>query len=108
MCKICGENHSTQTHPSYKVVQKLNDKKFPTHSKHYPTAHEEADKIEKKMFGSKQYNSLKDIASELHKHELMGKNKKNGKIEISQKVPKKYRQEVAFHEKVENIILRKK
>ena len=91
----------------YKVVKKLKEKGFPTSSKHYPEAHEEADKKEKKKFG-KGYKSMKKVDDKLDKGELAGKNFKSGKLEVSSKVPKKYRKEVAYHEEVENKILRKK
>jgi hypothetical protein len=38
----------------------------------------------------------------------LGKNTKSGGIEVSKVVPPKLRKEVAFHEKTENEILRKK
>jgi len=41
-------------------------------------------------------------------HELIGKNTKSGKIEVEKKVPKALREEVAFHEKIENKILWRK
>ena len=92
---------------NYKVVKELKDKGFPTHAKKYHSAHEEADKKEKKKFG-KNYESMKKIDSKLGKHELAGKNFRSGKIEVSSKVPKKYRKEVAYHEEIENKILKKK
>lgn len=91
----------------YKVVKKLEDKGFPTHDKKYHSAHEEADKKEKKKFG-KDYESMKKVDSKLSKHELAGKNLKSGKLEVSSKVPKKYRKEVSYHEEMENKILSKK
>ncbi|MDE2024874.1 MAG: hypothetical protein KGJ07_00095 [Patescibacteria group bacterium] len=85
----------------YVVKPRLTDKGFPTHSKFYNSAHEEASKAEKAKFPTG-YNHLKDMDRRVSKHELLGKNLKSGKIEVSQKVPPKYRREVAFHEQVEN------
>lgn len=103
-CKICGIKHpENQLH----VVSKLSDKGFPVHSKNYKSAHEQANKKEKEKF-PKGYEKLKKLDENLSKHELAGKNTKTGKIEVSKKVPKSLRKEVAFHEKTENKILRKK
>ena len=92
---------------TYKVVKELKSKGFPTSSKRYPYAHEEADKSEKNKYG-KSYESMKKVDSKLKKGELAGKNYKDGKIAVSKKVPKKYRDEVAFHERKENEILTKR
>lgn len=91
----------------YKTVKHLNDKKFPTHSKRYPYAHKEANKAEKKD-NPKAYQEINRLERKVGKHELLGKNTKSGKIEVSVKVPKKDRKNVAVHEKRENDILRRK
>jgi len=106
-CPECGGSHETAKH-SFKVVGELSDKGFPTHAKKYKEAHEKANKAEKKKYGQKQFKEIEKFDRKLHKHELSGKNLKSGKIEISKKVPAKYREEVAYHEKVENKKLRKK
>lgn len=85
----------------YKLVRKLTDSGFPTHSKFYKTAHTEAEKLEKAKFPSG-YAKMKKIDEKVSKHELVGKNLKDGKIFVSKKVPKKFRAEVAFHEKTES------
>ena len=103
-CPTCGKSHGKGT-PH--IISKLTDKGFPTHSKKYPSAHEQADKAEKKKF-PKGYSKLEKLDKQVGRHELVGKNTKTGKIEVSSKVPKSLRKEVAFHEKVENKILRKK
>lgn len=104
-CSQCGKNHSSG---HYHLKTRLKDKGFPTHEKAYQSAHRVANRDEKKAFGKKAFNALEKISSKLPKHELEGKNTKSGMIEVSKKVPPKYRKEVAFHEKVENKILRKK
>lgn len=105
-CKHCGKGHSTATH--YKVTSKLTDKGFPTHpKKSYQKSHEAANRAEKKKY-PKGYEEMKKIDSRLGKHELVGKNTKSGKIEVSKKVPAKLRSEVAYHEKVESENLRRK
>lgn len=91
----------------YKTVNKLERKGFPTDKKKYPEAHEAADKKEKKKFG-KGYEKMKKVDDKLKKGELAGKNFKSGKIEVSKKVPKNLRKEVAYHEKIENKILAKR
>jgi hypothetical protein len=104
-CSKCGHNH----HASYHLKDKLTDKGFPTHSKKYASAHEQADKAEKKKFPRKDYVAMQKVDAKLPKGQLAGKNLKNGKIEVSRKVPAKLRREVQYHEKVESKqLLRKK
>jgi hypothetical protein len=104
-CEHCNSPH----HPSsYHTEKYINDKGFPSHPHDkYEKAHIKADKAEKKKY-PKGYEELKKLDNTLSKHELAGKNTKSGKIEVSKKVPSPLREEVRFHEKVENKILRKK
>lgn len=83
-----------------KFVDKLSDHGFPCSSRHYKTAHEEASKSEKKKF-PKGYAELKKDERHLGKHELMGTNKKSGKIEVEKKF-KKYDREISYHESQES------
>jgi hypothetical protein len=106
-CKICGAKHAN-THPHYKLVRELTSKGFPTHSADYAQAHRKANKAEEKQFGKRAFNKLEKYVKGSSKHELIGKNLKSGKLEVSKKVPKKMREEVAYHEEVENKILRKR
>lgn len=87
----------------YILKPRLSDKGFPQSSKFYKEAHQAADKAEKKAF-PKDYEKMKKVDAKLPRHELAGKNFPSGKIEVSKKVPKQYRNEVALHEKVENRI----
>ena len=84
----------------YKVVKEIKKKGYPTSSRHYKTAHEAADKVEKKKY-PKGYKKIKKIDDSLVKNELAGTHTKSGKITISSKVPPKLRQEVATHEFIE-------
>lgn len=88
-----------------KLVKKLNDKGYPTHSKNYREAHEEADEAEKKKY-PKGYSKLKKMEKGLNKHELMGKNEKSGKVEVEKKF-KKYSKEIAYHEDKEHKALKR-
>ena len=81
-------------------VKKLTDKGFPYHSKNYREAHDEASKEEKKKF-PKGYEILKKDEKHLGKNELMGTNKRSGKVEVEKKY-KKYSKEIEFHEKQEH------
>lgn len=85
----------------YYLKDRLKDSGFPTHSSFYQNAHRKAEKLEKKKFPDG-YEAMKKIDEKLKKHELAGKNLKSGKIEVSKKVPKKFRNEVAYHEKMES------
>jgi hypothetical protein len=107
-CKVCGENHENTNNKGYCVVHNLYDSGFPTHSRSYQRAHTKANIAEKATFGDSGFNAMKKVDAGLKKHELAGKNTKTGKIEVSAKVPKKYRAEVALHEEVESKALRKK
>jgi len=84
---------------------KLSDHGFPYHNKNYHEAHAEADKAEKKKF-PKGYQHLKKLEKTLKKHELMGTNKRNGKIEVEKRF-KKYASEIGYHEKVESKALKR-
>lgn len=103
-CKFCGMPHPPTVH----TEKYVNDRGFPRSDPKYATAHEEASKAEKKAFPRKDYNKLKHMDKSVGKHELIGKNSKKGKITISEKIPKKLRPEVIFHEKTENKKLLKK
>ncbi len=107
-CKICGKTHDKQDHPHYRIVSDLHDTGFPTHSSKYHSAHSKANAAEKAKFGEANFKAMNKVDAGLKKHELAGKNLKSGKIEVSKKVPKKYRSEVALHEQVESKELRKK
>lgn len=85
----------------YKVVDKLTKKGYPESDKHYQSAHKETDVKEKKKF-PKGYAEMKKVDAKLPEPQLAGKNLKSGKIEVSKKVPVKYRKEVAFHEETEH------
>jgi len=107
-CKICGKVHEKTNHPHYVIVRDLHDSGYPTHSRSYDRAHRKANRVEKEVFGHTNFDAMKKVDAGLKKHELAGKNTKTGKIEVSKKVPKKYRDEVALHKYVESKALRKK
>lgn len=106
-CSKCGQNHE-KNHRHFKVLSNLSDKGFPTHEKGYQSAHRKANKEEKKKFGKEAFDNLEKIDRKLPTKVLAGKNTKSGKIEVSKKIPLKFRPEVAYHEKIENKALRKK
>ncbi len=107
-CKICGKTHDKQDHPHYRLVSDLHDTGFPTHSNKYHSAHRKANRAEKAEFGTPSFDAMNKVVAGLKKHELAGKNLKSGKIEVSKKVPKKYRAEVALHEEVESKAIKAK
>jgi hypothetical protein len=102
-CRLCGGNHS----PSYHLEKKIQHGGFPSGQPGYKAAHMAANKAEKAAF-PKGYAQMKKIDSGLPKGQDSGNNTSAGKLEVSMKVPKKYRKEVAFHEEVESQKLRKK
>ena len=87
-----------------KIVNKLSDHGYPISSRHYKTAHREASEKEKEKYPSG-YEKLKNLEHKLGKHEMMATNKRSGKIEIEKKF-KKYKSELAYHEKEEHKKLR--
>ena len=91
----------------YKVIKELRAKGWPTADKDYKKAHEKANKDEKKKFGKKAFDYMEKVDAKLKRGELAGKNTKTGKIEVSSKVPKRYRAEVAEHERAEYAQLEK-
>jgi hypothetical protein len=93
----------------YKVKKSLkaNENKFPLNRKDFKKAHLKANKEEKKKYPSG-FKKLTKLEHGLKHDELLGHSTKSGKIEVSSKVPKKYRKEVALHESVENKALCKK
>lgn len=72
-----------------------------TNSKDYKTAHEYATKQEDKKYPKQHKKLNKWIEKNTKKDEYVGMNELNGKEEVEKKVPKKYRQEVLYHEKEE-------
>lgn len=90
-----------KTMKKYYLKDRLKDSGFPTHNPFYQIAHRKAEKLEKQKFPTG-YEKMKSIDAKLSKHELAGKNLRSGKIEVSKKVPKQYRKEVAYHERMEN------
>jgi hypothetical protein len=90
-----------------KMVNKIKETGFPTSSKNYLSAHEQANKAEKKKF-PKGYEVLKkEVRKVAKKHDPLATNTKTGEIKVEKKY-KKYKNELTFHEKTENKILRKK
>ena len=82
---------------STKLVKSIKSNKW-TESKEYKTAHEFASKQEKKKYG-KSYKKLnKWIEKNTGANEYIGMNYLSGRKEVENKVPKKYRKEVLYHE----------
>lgn len=94
---------------SYRVKKsiKAHPKGFPLNQSSFHSAHLKANQVEKRAY-PKGFKVLKKIDRHIPNNELLGHSTKKGKIEVSARVPKKYRAEVALHEKVENKILCKK
>ena len=92
----------------YTVKIKLpTSKGYPVTSNSFSGANSEADVQEKRKY-PQGYAKLKKIDKKLPKGQILGHHTKKGKIEVSKKVPKKLRNEVAYHEKVEHKIMKKK
>lgn len=88
------------------IKTKLVNRGYPTDSKNYREAHAEADNAERKRY-PKAYKDMKRVDSKLSRNELSGKNTRSGKIEISKKVPKRDRADVALHERTEHKALKR-
>lgn len=96
-----NELKKKEKYMKYKLEKKIVKKGFPTSSKKYEEAHSEASNAEKKKY-PKGYKVLKKLDAKVSKNTLIGKNTKSSKLEVSKIVPKKYRNEVAYHEKIES------
>ena len=101
----CGKSHDMD-HPHFTTKKYLEEKGSQVTNKGYKTAHEKADKQEKAKY-PKAYEDLKQQVRKIPKGQLLGKVEK-GKIEVSKKVPKSERNEVAYHEASEKKSLKLK
>jgi len=90
----------------YTLKDKLTDKGYPVHTKEYQAAHRKANRAEKRASPA-DYKDVNALETHLPNGELLGKNLRNGKIEVSKKVPAKLRQNVATHEKSEYETMKK-
>lgn len=93
---------------SYKLVKRIKRKCWPTTSKRWRKSHDEANRQEKKRFGKKAFAKVQAIVRKMPKNELLGTHTKKGNIRISSRVPKAYRGQVAYHERVEHRLMTRK
>lgn len=88
--------------PKIKIIDKILDKGYPITNKCYPQAHKQADKAEIKHYGKHKFNKLNKIINQtIPEGELARKHTKQGIIQLSSKIPQKYRNQVKFHELIE-------
>lgn len=88
--------------PVTKIKPKVTNKGYPINNRCYRGAHQKANKAEKEQYGKQRFNKLNTLINELiPKGELAGKHTKQGTIILSSKIPKKYRNQVKFHELIE-------
>lgn len=83
-----------------KIVKKIIRKPSPYKNKLVRESHVKANELEKKRY-PKGYEKLKRSERKLNSNEFLGEHTSRGKVEISKKVPKPLRREVAYHERVE-------
>lgn len=86
---------------SYKVVKSIPEKGYPTKGANYHDAHMDANDAEKRVYGKKAFKETLKTDKKLPPHQQAATHTRGGKIKISDKVPKKERQEDALHEMVE-------
>lgn len=97
---------------AYTLVKRIKKTGFPVFTKSgrvstkWKKSHQAANRAEKKRFGKRAFKALNKV--KLPKDELYGSHTKSGKILISSRIPKKFRGQVAYHEKVESRLMRKK
>ncbi len=85
-----------------KIVKHISNKGYPINNKCYPRAHKQANKAEKEKYGKRRFNKLNAIINKtLPKGELAGKHTQSGIIQLSNKIPLKYRNQIKFHELIE-------
>lgn len=96
----------------YKLVPRIKRSGWPVFtrsgkvSKKWKKAHPDANRAVLKKFGSNVAKAVNKI--KVTKYELLGSHTRAGKIKISSKVPKKLRPAIAYHEKVEHRLMKKK
>lgn len=93
---------------TYALVDLIKRSGYPTTSKAYRKAHKEANRQEKQRFGVGAFKAINRIALKLPKGELLGSHTNGGKIKVSSKVPRKYRKEIEYHERIEHRAMNKK
>lgn len=87
----------------YKLSDYIKDNKYPRTSKNYSKCHSTANTYEKLKFGNKRFKELnKIINSDIPKGSLAGSHNKHGTIIISTSIPKKFRDQIAYHEYIEH------
>jgi len=91
----------------YKVLKHVHINGYPVTSKYYPECHLKATRDEIKKFGIHKFRQL-GILIPLHPKEYLGSNDVHGNLFVSKIVPKKFREEVAYHECVESRCLLRK
>lgn len=84
----------------YELKKYIPIKGYPLTYKDYPICHKEATKKEIEKFGLHKFHQLAGIILS-HPDELLGTSNLYGKIFVSDVVPKKFREQVHFHEKQE-------
>ena len=89
----------------YKLVKRIIRKGWPTTSKKWKKAHRQANKAELKRFGKQAFKAVQRVVTRMPANELLGSHTKKGKVRISKRVPARYREQVAFHERVEHRIM---
>ena len=88
--------------PIIKLIDKISSKSYPRTSKCYTHAHQRANRAEIKKYGKQRFDKLnKLIKTLIPKGELAGKHTKSGIIQLSTKIPKRYRNQIKFHELIE-------
>ncbi len=75
-------------------------------SQAWKKAHQKANRAVLKRFGSKVAKAVNKI--KVPRTELLGSHTRAGKIRISKRVPKKLRGAIAYHEKVEHRLMKRK
>ena len=92
---------------TYKVVNGFISRiGYPEHDPNYKVAHNEANQKEKEKY-PKGYLRLKKLDKKVPEGKMIGHNTKSGKLSVSNKVPKKLRAEVSYHELEESKALKR-
>lgn len=93
---------------AYKLVKRIKRKGWPTTSSKWRKSHQEANRSERKRFGKRAFKAVQKVVKRMPATELLGTHTKKGKIRVSARVPKKYRPQIAYHERVEHRLMTKK
>lgn len=103
-------NNPTENKISYTTRATIKNAGYPVHtpsgaiSEKWRKGHAKANREQAKKY-PEETKEINKLVREIPERELLGKHTKDGKIIISERVPKNLREAVAYHEQVEHVYM---